>query len=287
MRQSQTVYTKTIKEQKIPTEYEGIKIGLALGGGGAKGFAHIGVIKVLQENNIPVQIITGTSAGSVVGALFAYGFDYKEIHRILKYVGANLADFELSPKGFITGKKLQALINTNIANTPIESLPTKLGVVATDFNSGDAVIFTKGNVGQAIRASSSIPAIFQPTEINGRLYVDGGLTAPVPVSQARKMGSDIVIAVDISDTLEQSDFLSKTNSWFSIIDNSFIILVNARLKQELAKADVVIKPNLKSTPFFNFFMVDPSIQAGEAATREALPEIKKAIKKAKQGKFRQ
>ncbi|MBN3860596.1 patatin-like phospholipase family protein [Neisseriaceae bacterium PsAf] len=270
---------------KIPPEYQGIKIGLALGGGGAKGFAHIGVIKVLQENHIPIQIVTGTSAGSVVGALFSYGFNAEGIQQILKDVGYTLMDFGLSSNGFIEGNKLRELVNKNIDNLPIESLTKKFGAVATDFSSGDVVMFTKGDVGQAVRASSSIPAIFKPTEIDGRLYVDGGLTAPVPVSQARSMGADVVIAVDISDkSVEETETFYQPNSWFSTIDQSVVILMNTQLKKELEQADVVIRPNLTSIPFFNFFVMDPTVKAGEEAARAALPEIKQAIKKAKEQK---
>ncbi|QRN41240.1 MAG: patatin-like phospholipase family protein [Neisseriaceae bacterium] len=280
------IVKKTEVNANVSQEYEGIKIGLALGGGGAKGFAHIGVIKVLQENHIPIQIVTGTSAGSVVGALFSYGFNAESIQRILKDVRYALIDFSLSSNGFIEGEKLRELVNKNIHNLPIESLTKKFGAVATDFSSGDVVMFTEGDVGQAVRASSSVPAIFQPAKINGRLYIDGGLTAPVPVSQARSMGADVVIAVDISDkpTEEGKGTFHQPNSWFSTLDQSVIILLNTQLKKELEQADVIIRPDLTDIPFFNFFIMDATIKAGEEAAKAALPKIKQVIKQAQKRK---
>ncbi|MFH4416294.1 MAG: patatin-like phospholipase family protein [Neisseriaceae bacterium] len=271
--------------QKIVKPYKGVKIGLALGAGGAKGFAHIGVIKVLQENGIPVRIVVGTSAGSVVGVLYAYGFDAKAIQRILTDVGFALMDFDLSFTGFIQGKKLKELVNRSINHLPLEALSKKFGVVATDFSSGDTILLTQGDAGQAVRASSSIPAIFKPAEIAGRLYVDGGLSAPVPVSQARRLGADVVIAVDISSHPAEQGALYQPSSWFSTIDHSISILINKQVEGELKKADVVIQPKLSSTEFLNFFSMASTIEAGERAARRALPKIKAAIEKAKQEKM--
>ena len=174
-------------------------IGLALGGGASKGFAHIGVIKVLEENNIPVKIVTGTSAGALVGSLYASGMNAPRLQREAENLQrADLVDLTLSTSGFIRGEKLQNYINRQVGNRPIQNLPRKFAAVATEFDSGRSVVFRSGNTGQAVRASASIPNVFQPAVINGKRYVDGGLTAPVPVSAARQMGANVVIAVDIS-----------------------------------------------------------------------------------------
>lgn len=257
-----------------------VKIGLALGGGGAKGFAHIGVIKVLQENHIPIDVVTGTSAGSVVGVLYAYGFSAYGLQRILKDVGFSLMDFGFSFNGFIRGKKIRELINKNIHYLPMEKLPIKFGAVATEFGSGKATLFIKGDAGQAVQASSSIPAIFQPTIIRGHMYVDGELSEPIPVKQARKLGAKIVIAIDISSSVQPPGSFYQPNSWFSTIDQSVNILINKLVQEESKQADVVIRPNLEGASFFNFFSMSSAIHAGEEATRRKLPQIKAAIRQA-------
>ena len=262
--------------------YHGVKIGLALGGGGAKGFAHIGVVKVLEENHIPIDVVVGTSAGAVVGVLYAYGFDWYHIQKILKNVGVALFDFSLSSNGFIQGGKLRELINSSVNYLPIQDFSRAFAAVATDLGSGEVQLLAKGDAGQAVQASSSIPAIFQPTEIGGHLYVDGGLSAPVPVSQTRQMGADVVIAVDISDRIQAPGSFYQPTSWFSTIDQTVTILLNKQLMQELKKADVVIQPNIQSVPFFNFLSIDPAVKEGEEAARRALPNIKEAVRKYKQ-----
>ena len=262
--------------------YHGVKIGLALGGGGAKGFAHIGVVKVLEENHIPIDVVVGTSAGAVVGVLYAYGFDWYHIQQILKNVGVALFDFSLSSNGFIEGGKLRELINSSVNYLPIQDFSRAFAAVATDLGSGAVQLLAKGDAGRAVQASSSIPAIFQPTEIGGHLYVDGGLSAPVPVSQTRQMGADIVIAVDISDRTQAPGSFYQPTSWFSTIDQTVTILLNKQLIRELKKADVVIQPDIQSVPFFNFLSIDPAVKEGEEAARRALPKIKEAVRKYKE-----
>lgn len=205
-------------------------IGLALGGGASKGFAHIGVIKVLEENNIPVKIVTGTSAGALVGSLYASGMNAPRLQREAENLQrADLVDLTLSTSGFIRGEKLQNYINRQVGNRPIQNLPRKFAAVATEFDSGRSVVFRSGNTGQAVRASASIPNVFQPAVINGKRYVDGGLTAPVPVSAARQMGANVVIAVDISAKparISQSGF-------FSYLDQSLNIMSTPALNSTL------------------------------------------------------
>ena len=174
-------------------------IALVLGGGAARGFAHIGVIKALESQGIRPDIVVGTSAGSVVGALYAAGhsgFDLQQIS--MKMDEGKIGDWTISGRGFFKGEFLQDFVNREVGNLPIEKLPKPFAAVATDLQTGESVAFRYGNTGMAVRASSSVPGIFQPVKIRGREYVDGGLTSPVPVETARRMGADIVIAVDVS-----------------------------------------------------------------------------------------
>lgn len=161
-------------------------VALALGGGASKGFAHIGIIKVLKENNIPVKIVTGTSAGSIVGSMYASGMSPDRLELEAEILGkTDLVDLTLSTSGFIKGEKLQNYINRKVGNRPMQQFPIKFAAVATDFESGKPVVFNVGNAGQAVRASASIPNVFQPVVIGSRKYVDGGLSQPVPVSAAK------------------------------------------------------------------------------------------------------
>lgn len=250
-------------------------IGLALGGGASKGFAHIGVIKVLKENNIPVNVITGTSAGAIVGSLYASGMSPDRLELEAEILGkTDLVDLTLSTNGFIKGEKLQNYINRKVANRPIQNMPVKFAAVATDFNTGQAVAFNTGNTGQAVRASASIPNIFRPAVISGRQYVDGGLSAPVPVSAARAQGANFVIAVDISAKpakLTDSGF-------FSYLDQSLNIMSTPALAHQLRQADIVIKPQVQQLGSVGGFdQKTHAIKLGEQAAKSALPEIKKKL----------
>ncbi len=258
-----------------PTAKPKAVVGLALGGGASKGFAHIGVIKVLRQNNIPVDIVTGTSAGAVVGSLYASGMSPDRLELEAEILEkADVVDLTLSTTGFIKGQKLQDYINRKVGNRPIQNLPKKFAAVATDFGSGRAVAFNQGNTGQAVRASVSIPNVFQPTVINGRKYVDGGLSQPVPVTAARNLGANVVIAVDISARpAKLSD-----SGFFSYLDQSLNIMSVAALNQELGKATVVIKPKVQQLGAVGGFdQKQQAIKLGEQAARDALPQIKAAL----------
>ena len=245
-------------------------IGLALGGGASKGFAHIGVIKVLEENNIPVKIVTGTSAGALVGSLYASGMNAPRLQR------ADFVDLTRSTSGFIRGEKLQNYINRQVGNRPIQNLPRKFAAVATEFDSGRSVVFRSGNTGQAVRASASIPNVFQPAVINGKRYVDGGLTAPEPVTAARQMAPNVVIAVDITAKPARNS----QSGFFSYLDQSLNIMSTPALNSELAKADVVIKPQVQHLGAVGGFDEKAhAIKLGEDATRAALPQIRAVLQR--------
>ncbi|MDO4907799.1 patatin-like phospholipase family protein [Neisseria sp.] len=250
-------------------------VGLALGGGASKGFAHIGVIKVLKANNIPVHLVTGTSAGSIVGSLYAGGMSPDRLELEAEILGkTDLVDLTLSTTGFIRGQKLQNYINRKVGNRPLQDLPLKFAAVATDLESGKMVAFNRGNTGQAVRASVSIPNVFQPAVIGGRRYVDGGLSAPVPVSAAKNMGANLVIAVDISaKPAKLSDA-----GFFSYLDQSLNIMSTAALQNELAKADIVIKPQVQHLGAVGGFdQKTQAVKLGEQAAQAALPEIKRKL----------
>src|SRR6476469_6351880 len=180
-----------------------VRIALALGGGAARGFAHIGVIKALEAQGIYPEIVVGTSAGSVVGALYAAGNDGFTLQKTaMEMDEASISDWALplfsKSSGVLKGEALQTYVNKAVKNAPMEKLKLTFGAVATDLNSGKPILFQRGNTGQAVRASSSVPSVFQPVKIGTHSYVDGGLVAPVPVRFAREMGADFVIAVNIS-----------------------------------------------------------------------------------------
>ncbi|WP_164729557.1 patatin-like phospholipase family protein [Neisseria meningitidis] len=250
-------------------------VGLALGGGASKGFAHIGIIKVLKENGIPVKVVTGTSAGSIVGSLFASGMSPDRLELEAEILGkTDLVDLTLSTSGFIKGEKLQNYINRKVGGRQIQQFPIKFAAVATDFETGKAVAFNQGNVGQAVRASAAIPNVFQPVIIDRHKYVDGGLSQPVPVSSARRQGANFVIAVDISARPSKN----VGQGFFSYLDQTLNVMSVSALQNELGQADVVIKPQvLDLGAVGGFDQKKRAIRLGEEAARAALPEIKRKL----------
>ncbi|MBK0414709.1 patatin-like phospholipase family protein [Chromobacterium haemolyticum] len=250
------------------------KIGLALGGGAAKGFAHVGVIKVLEAAGLTPDLVTGTSAGSVVGSLYASGLSGMQLQsRAIQLDESNLTDWTLSSKGVIKGEKLQNWINAQVANKTMEQLPRPFGAVATELDSGRKVVFRLGNTGQAVRASASIPNVFLPVKIGNKSYVDGGLVSPVPVSAAREMGADFVIAVDISARPRKG----AATGFLSMLDQSLNIMNGPALAQELKQADVVIRPQVQNIGSAQFDARHQAILEGERAAQAALPQIRQLL----------
>jgi NTE family protein len=250
------------------------KIGLVLGGGAARGFAHIGVLKVLENNGISPDVIVGTSAGSVVGAIYASGMNATDLQKnAITLEESALGDWTLSSKGVIRGDALQNMINRFVGNRPIESLSRRFACTAVDLNSGRLVVFERGNTGQAVRASSSVPGVFQPALINGIEYVDGGVVTPVPVRVARRMGADIIIAVDIS----AKPTPLKKSAALDIVLQSVTILGETLAGFETAEADVLIKPKVGSVGSADFNSRNLLILEGEQAALAALPEIRRKL----------
>jgi NTE family protein len=257
-----------------PAPVRPLRIGLALGGGAARGFAHVGVIKSLEAQGVPIDIVVGTSAGSVVGALYAGGFNGFELHRLaLSMEEATVADWSLPSRGVLKGEALQTYINTTLKQRPIEKLDRKFAAVATDLQSGEMIVFERGNTGMAVRASSSVPAVFQPVAINGREYVDGGLVSPVPVRVARRLGADVVIAVDISN----KPAYGATAGTFDVLMQTVAIMVQSIAAHETTDADIVIRPELSATKAADFAGRNLSILEGEKAAAAASRQIAEAI----------
>ncbi len=250
------------------------KIGLALGGGAARGFAHIGVIKMLESQGIVPDYIVGTSAGAVVGSLYASGHDAFAMQKIAQQLDEKIfADWTLGGRGFLKGEALQDFINQHLNMRPLEKLNKPFAVVATDLNTGERIVFRTGDSGLAVRASAAVPGIFQPTQFGGKTYVDGGLSSPIPVQAARDMGADFVIAVDISARPEGQPVDSLT----AIIWQTTTIMGGVIGANELKGADVVIRPRLPYVKSWDFAARNDAMLEGERAALAALPKIRQKL----------
>lgn len=255
-----------------------IKIGLALGGGAARGFAHIGVIKALEAQGIVPDIVVGTSAGSVVGALYAAGNNGFALQQMaLKMDEATFSDWSIplfaKVSGVLKGLGIQNYVNQAVHNVPIEKLKIPFGAVATDLNSGQPILFRRGNTGLAVRASSAVPGVFQAVKIGSHQYVDGGLVAPVPVRYAKEMGADFVIAVNLSAAPESQ----AASSSVDVLLQTFAIMGQSINKNDLKEADIVIRPSLNAMKGNDFNARNMAILAGEQATMAQMALIKKKL----------
>lgn len=272
----------TPPETLVTPERPPAKIALALGGGAARGFAHVGVIKALEAQGIFPDIIVGTSAGSVVGALYASGLNGFQIQELSMDMGLEqvvegsglyrcMVETLISDKrGCIKGQALQDFINKNVQYRPMERLNKTFAAVATNLSNGEMMVFRTGNTGMAVRASSSVPVFFQPVTINGQDYVDGGLVAPVPASVARSMGADFVIAVDISDRPQDRN----TATISDILWQTFSIFVQTTNRHEQSSADIIIRPITVGLPSADMSGVNKAVLEGEKAVAKILPELK-------------
>ncbi len=255
-----------------------LRIALALGGGAARGFAHIGVIKALEAQGIVPDIVVGTSAGSVVGALYASGMSGFELQKVaLQMEESMVVDWTLPNRGVLKGEALQNFINQSVKSLTIQKMPRPLGVVATDLQSGDLMLFRRGDTGIAVRASSAVPGMFQPVEISGRDYVDGGLTSPVPAQSARAMGADFVIAVDISNVTRRDKLVGTLD----VLLQTFAIMGHTISRHELEDADVVIRPKTAAVSSTDFEGRHLAIMEGEKAAAAIMPELKARLAKAR------
>ena len=251
-------------------------IGLALGGGAARGFAHVGVIQILEEAGVRPDYVVGTSAGSLVAALYASGRSGRQLQEVADSMEeAAFTDWTLPifSRGMLRGEALARYVNDQVSGKTIEQMPLPLGIVATDLNSGAGVLFQRGDTGTAVRASSAVPAVFLPVKIGKQEYVDGGLVSPTPVRYVRQMGAELVIAVDISSAPEGN----QAGDPIQILLQTFAIMGKSINSYELRDADVVVRPALAGVGSADFASRRRSIDAGRAAMQRMLPPLKAAI----------
>lgn len=271
------------KTVKTPTQITPLKarepiIAIALGGGGAKGFAHIGVLKVLESHGIKPKIVTGTSAGSFVGSIYASGKSPYQLQQIaVQLKESDLRDLTLNSQGIVLGQKLQDFVNRNVANKPIEQFPIRFAAVATRLDNGKKADFIKGNAGQAVRASCSIPNVFVPATIAKTRYVDGGLVSPIPVKTAKDMGADIIIAVDISARPSGSQAMSM----WGLLDQTINIMGQQSINNELSQANIVIQPKVGNLGTLDLKSSNQAILEGEKSAQLKITAIQAAITKFK------
>jgi NTE family protein len=251
------------------------KLGLVLGGGSARGFSHIGVLKALEESGYRADVVVGTSAGSLVGAFYAAGYSPWQMEEVaLKVRDIDVADFNSANKrGMFAGEALQKLVNEYVRQQPIDKLKLTFGAVATNLHTGEPVLLRTGDTGQAVRASSAIPGVFVPTMVGGQELVDGGLVSPLPVRFARTLGASQVIAIDVG-TKPQNNV---GNGLYEVILQSFEIMGRALTQLEAKEADVVIRPDTSRFSSTDFGARKDLIQAGYMAGRNALAELRTKI----------
>jgi len=265
---------KPVPEVRTPVERTPPKLALVLGGGAARGFAHVGVIKALESQGIRPDLIVGTSVGSLVGVLYAAGYGGFDLQRIaLALEESQLGDWTLPDRGVFRGEYLQNFVNKAVQNRPIERLNLPFAAVAADLGSGEAIVFRQGNAGIAVRASSSVPGVFQPVRIEGRDYVDGGLVSPVPVRVARRLGADIVVAVDISNRPEHG----RVADTLDVLLQTFAIMGRSLVAFETQEADIVIRPDIGAVRSTDFESRQRAIFEGERAALKVAPAIQARI----------
>lgn len=281
---SPAVAQKVVQEASSDLDYSAFKskkathkpvVALVLGSGGARGYAHIGVIEVLEEYGIKPDLIVGTSAGSIVGSIYASGKTAEELRNIaLNMQVHDVREFNFGLQGFLDGNKVENYVNQQVDNKSLEEMKIPMYVVATELKNGHRVVFNKGSTGQAVRASISIPSMFVPVNIKGNEYVDGGLVSPVPVNIARELGADIVIAVDI---LAQPIHTETSNVW-GMFNQNINIMQNKLASEELKHADIVIQPDLREKA--HIFAVkgrEATMQAGIDAAEEQIDLIENLV----------
>ena len=257
------------------TEYHTTTLGIAFGGGGIRGFMHLGVIKALEEANIHADVVTGVSAGSIAAVLYASGMDYQHLEKTITNVEmSDVLDLTLSSRGFIDGERLSDWINSQIEQSDLTQMPIPVGLVATNLSKQQSMLITKGNPGHAVQASSSIPGAFIPVENQGSVLVDGGLLDVVPVNYTRELGADIVIGVDIYCGNQSTPSINQSGVQVTI--SSFRMLTCKLSEHDLQGADILIQPDFDLKNDSEGAKQD-AIQAGYMAAKAALPKIKLAL----------
>ena len=263
---------------KPPVELPKPKIALVLGGGAARGFAHIGVIRALEQEKIPIDMIVGTSVGSLIGAIYASDLNSFELEWTAFLLEKDsLFDYGImnvfTGMGVVKGDALEAFVRTKVKTENIENLKLPFVAVATDLNRGTRVVLDRGSVAKAVRASSAIPGVFNPVDHQGRLLVDGGVMDNIPIAVAREKGADIVIAVDISENVANFNVTNLVDVMLQAVN----IMFNENVRAKKKDADVLITPKVGSVAMLDFTQKKRCMQAGIEATQKAMPEIRKKI----------
>jgi NTE family protein len=255
------------------------KIGLALGSGGARGFAHLGVIKVLKQAGIPIDMIAGSSMGALAACFYGAGIDIDRLYKIsTAFKRKYYLDFTVPKMGFITGNRVKELIRVFTHGKNIEELDIPVRIVATDLMTGEKVVFAKGPIADAVRASISIPGIFVPEKLNGRLLVDGGVVDRVPVSVVKEMGADIVIAVDVSRVKTNSE----VTTIYDVIMQTLDIMQMELVYHSTIDSDIMIRPQVDKYSSRAFTNIEDIIAIGEEEARNQLDQIKQLIEQWKE-----
>ncbi|KRG14147.1 esterase [Virgibacillus soli] len=251
------------------------KIGLALGSGGARGFAHLGVLKILQEHSIPIDVIAGSSMGALVGCFYAFGHNLEQLIRLsIAFQRNHYLDFTIPKMGFIEGKRIENLINLFMHGKNLEELKIPVKVMTTDLQTGEKVEFSKGNIARIVRASIAIPGIFTPVKINGRLLVDGGVVDKIPISTVRKMGADIVLASDVAIVNKKAEITTV----YDVIMQSLDIMQTEIGTVKEGESDLMLRPHVEEFSARSFKNIKDIIKRGEEETLRQLPKIKQLIK---------
>ncbi|MCL5807026.1 MAG: patatin-like phospholipase family protein [Deltaproteobacteria bacterium] len=263
----------------LPPPPRPAKIAVVLGAGASRGFAHVGVLKILESQKVPIHLIVGTSSGSFVGSICAYGYDAFQIQQMaLAIQKDDVVDLTIPDNGFVRGEKLESFVNRAVRHSPLERLRIPFLAVATNVQTGEETVFVTGNTGKAVRASCSVPGIFQPVRIGEKTYVDGGVVSPVAVNAARNAGADVVIAVDISagvaGTLPQGTL--------ETILQSIDIMYAKISATQIRNADVVIRPRVNHINSSDFERRHEAILEGEKAAAAAMPRINQILGKLRQ-----
>ncbi|MBT5855300.1 patatin-like phospholipase family protein [bacterium] len=257
------------------------RIGLALGGGAARGIAHLGVIKALEDNNIPIHCIAGTSSGSLVGGLYASGADIDTmIVSVSKIRWMDLAGFHLSFRGMMSSRKLERFVSRMVGNMKLKDLKIPFWALSTDILSGEGVAFTDPEMflAKAIRASSSFPGVYSPVKIGDRYYVDGGASHNIPIAEVKQMGANVVIAVDVIPNV-QLDKLP--NNLATMTDRGLDLLLHRSAKASYKSANIVLNPINENINSFDLKKAERMIELGYQAVIDNLDQIKKITKGAK------
>ena len=251
------------------------KIGVALGSGGARGFAHIGVLEVLEEHKIPIAAVAGSSMGALLGAIYATGAPIAMMQRLALHLPiSQWVDFTVPHMGFVLGARVHRMIRLLTKDRSFEEAMIPLAVVATDLELGERVVFTSGPIHEAVRASIAIPGIFVPHRVGGRILVDGGVIDRVPITAARDLGCDIVVAVDVG----LFDRLPPVKNVIDVIVQSIDIMEREVFRHRILDADLVVRPELDLMSSTSFAGIDRAILAGRVAMQTMMPDLLALLK---------